>query len=151
AGGVLLEVAGVGGPAAYVYEKARKQDLGGSITQGTVRLVWHEAVHSKAGLAVLIAGAIVFALGAMLVARPFVKHWLTLLVAVPLAAVVSMLALGLAVLLVALVLAGIGELLDLDFGSSGWERTSAPAARSDPFDPYGGPSVSGARKRRPQD
>ena len=157
----MLEVAGVGGPAAYVYEKAKKQDVGGSITQGTIRLVWHEAVHSKAGLAILIAGAVVFAIGAMLVARPFVKHWLVWLVAVPVAAVVSMLALGLAVLIVALIVAGLGELGDLGGGGGGGGgtrgvgdaignavgQTIGPSGATSTYDPYEDPSFSGARKR----
>jgi hypothetical protein len=163
AGGVVLEIAGVGGPAAYVYEKAKKQDVGGSITQGTIRLVWHEAVHSRTGLAILIAGAVVFAVGAMLVARPFAKHWLTLLVAVPVAAVVSMLALGLAVLVIALIVAGIGELVDLGGGGGGGGGGSSGGSIGDvignavtpstgttaTYDPYADPSFSGARKRRP--
>jgi hypothetical protein len=145
AGGLVLELAGAGGPAAYVYEKAKQQNVGGSITQGTVRLVWHEAVHSKAGLAILIAGAVVFAIGAMLVARPFVKHVAVLIVAVPLAAVASLLVLGLAALIVGLLCAGLGELFDGFGGGGGSGGGSVADALS------GTPDYSSSRRRRSQE
>jgi hypothetical protein len=153
-GGLALQLAGVGGPAAYVYEKAKHQNVGGSITQGTIRLVWHEAVHSKTGLAILIAGAVVFATGAMVLARPFCKHVLVLIVAVPIAAVAGMLVLGVGALIVAVLCLGVGELLDGiggggggggSGGSSGASGASiADAAYIDPGD------SSSARRKRQQ-
>ena len=147
-GGLFFQLVGIGGPAAYVYEKAKKQNVGGSITQGTVRLVWHEAVHSKTGLAILIAGAVVFAIGAILLARPFVRHVLVLVVAVPIAAVAGMLVLGVAALIIALLCIGVGELLDVGSGGSGGSGGAVADAAGAVTD-VGGDGSSSRRRRKP--
>jgi len=105
AGGLILQLIGVGGSVAYVVVKARHENVGGSITGATVRLAWRDILHSKTGLAIMIAGAVVFAIGAILLARPYAKSWPMLLVVVPLAAIVGMLILGAAVLVVSLIIA----------------------------------------------
>lgn len=102
AGGLGLQLAGIGGSLAYVAAKAKHEGIGGLITTATVRLAWHESLHARAGIAVLAAAAVVFALGSVLLARPFVKRRLTLLVAVPLAGVCGALVLGAIALVVAL-------------------------------------------------
>lgn len=101
--GLLLQLGGVGGPVLYVWRKAKHQDVVGKLTVATVKLVWHESLHSKTGLEVLIGGAVVFAVGSAVVARPFVKHWVTLLVGVPIAALCGALLLGVAAIIVALI------------------------------------------------
>jgi hypothetical protein len=101
--GLLLQLGGIGGPVFYVWRKAKHQDVVGKLTVATVKLVWHESLHSKTGLEVLIAGAVVFAIGSAVVARPFVKHWVTLLVGVPIAALCGALVLGVAAIIVALI------------------------------------------------
>ncbi len=88
-------------------------------------------MHSHAGLALLICGALVFVAGAIMLVRPFVTSWVTLFVAVPLAALAGVLVLGAAAILVALLAAGADDLF------SGW---------SDAVGGGGGP----ARKRKPQ-
>jgi hypothetical protein len=101
--GLVLQLAGIGGPAAYVWTKAKHQDVGGLITVATVKLVWHQSLHAKAGISILVGGAALFAIGSVALARPFVKHWVTLFVGVPAAAVCGALVLGVAALVVALI------------------------------------------------
>ena len=93
-GGLALQLSGVGAPVVYVLEKAHKEDVGGQITRATLQLGWRDAVHSHAGLALLICGALVFVAGSMVLARPFVTSWVTLFVAVPLAALAGVLRAG---------------------------------------------------------
>ena len=50
----------------------------------------------------MIAGAALFVIGSMLLARPFVKSYVTLFVAIPLAALAGVLILGAAALVIAL-------------------------------------------------
>ena len=102
AGGLALQLVGLGAPIAYVVAKAKHESITGLISVTTVRLAWHESLHARAGIAVLAAGAIVFAIGSVLLARPFVKRRLTLVVAVPVAAVCGALVLGVAALIVVL-------------------------------------------------
>lgn len=126
--GLVLQLAGIGGPAAYVWSKAKHEDVGGLITVATVKLAWHESLHLKAGVAILVAGAALFAIGSVVLARPFAKHWLTLLVAVPIAALVGALVLGVAALIVVLVGLLIANGGDLGGGGdgSGYTRTPKP-------------------------
>lgn len=103
-GGLALQLVGIGGPLGYVITKAKHEDIGGLLTVATVRLAWHESLHAKAGIAILAAGAIVFAIGSVLLARPYAKSRVTLLLAVPLAAVCGALVLGAAAIIIALIL-----------------------------------------------
>lgn len=118
AGGLLLEVIGAAVPAIYMFTKAKHESLGGSITRATIRLVWHESLHSPAGIAILIGGAVVFAAGAVALARPYSKHVVVLLVGVPVAAIAGLLALGVFALVIAFVVAA-AEGLDIDLPSGG--------------------------------
>jgi hypothetical protein len=115
-GGLFLQLIGVAGPATYLITKAKKEDVGGQLTGVTVRLAWHQAVHARTGLTLLLVGALVFAAGATLLARPFVKSRRMLLVAVPVAAIAGVLVLGVGALLLAAAVAVLGE---LDF-LGGW-------------------------------
>jgi hypothetical protein len=132
AGGLALQLAGIGGPIAYVVSRAKHESIAGLITVATVRLAWHESVHERKGIAVLAAGAVVFALGSVLLARPFVGRRLTLLIAVPLAAVCGALILGVAALVVTAVVlisesgGDISSLNNLPGGDSGSSAKKQP-------------------------
>jgi hypothetical protein len=90
---------------AYLWAKVRHQNIGGHITAAMIRLAWHGEVHTRQGLAVLAAGAVVYAAGSVLVARPYVSRPVTLFVAVPVAAVAGMLVLGVLALIAAVAIA----------------------------------------------
>ena len=130
ASGLILQAVGAVGVAAYVWLEVRHQNIGGHITAATIRLAWHGEVHTQQGSAVLAAGAIIYAYGSILMARPYVARPLTLFVAVPVAAVAGMLVLG--------VLAFIAALL------------IPPLAHGDfPFDwPFGGDRRRAKRQRQ---
>ena len=142
AGGLGCQLVGVGGPIGYVVGKAKHESIGGLLTTATVKLAWHESLHARAGIAVLVAGAVAFALGSVLLARPFAQRKVTLLVAVPLAAACGAVVLGVAALVIALVVLlaeGGGDLSNLTgnggSGSAKRKRSSepepAPAASPD--------------------
>lgn len=118
AGGLALQAVGAVGVAAYVWLKVRHQNIGGHITAATIRLAWHGEVHTRQGLAILAAGAVIYAVGSVLMARPYVSRPATLFVAVPVAAVAGVLVLGALAFIVALLIAALenGDLPDLDFG-----------------------------------
>lgn len=130
--GLLLQLVGVGVPAAYVWTKAKHQDVGGLITVATVKLTWHESLHVKTGVEVLAGGAALFAVGSVVLARPFVKHWLTLLVAVPLAALCGALVLGVAALVIAFVVAVAFGGGDLGGSGGSWGSSGKPKPGSEP-------------------
>jgi hypothetical protein len=117
--GLTLQTAGVVGVAAYAWLKLRHQGIGGHITAATIRLAWHADVHTRTGLAVIAAGAIIYAAGSIVMARPYLSRPVMLFVAVPVAAVAGMLALGVLVLVVAILLAVLAYDVEipLDFGS----------------------------------
>lgn len=120
--GLVLQLAGSGVPTIYVWRKAKHQDVGGLITVATVKLAWHQSLHAKAGIDILVGGAALFVIGSVVLARPFAQHWVTLLVFVPIAALVGVLVLGVAVLIVALLVAtlmGDGDLGALSTGGGG--------------------------------
>lgn len=104
---MILQAAGAGGVAAYVWLKIRHQNFGGHVTAATVRLAWHGEVHTRQGLAVLAAGAVIYAAGSVLMARPYVSRPVMLFVAVPVAAVAGLLLLGVLAFIAALVIAGL--------------------------------------------
>ncbi|NUP52544.1 MAG: hypothetical protein HOW97_35255 [Catenulispora sp.] len=142
--GLLLQLVGIGVPAAYVWSKAKHQDVGGLITVATIKLTWHESLHVKTGVEVLAGGAALFAVGSVVLARPFVKHWLTLLVAVPIAALCGALVLGAAALVIALLVAlayGGGD-LGSGWGSGSGKVKPKPGSEpeAEPGAPMAGPS-----------
>lgn len=123
-GGLVLQLAGVAAPAAYVISKAHHEDVTGQISKATLTLAWRQAVHSHAGLALMIAGAALFVIGSVLLARPFVTSYLTLFVAIPLAALAGVLILGAAALVIALILAILSGGDSVDVGGGGSASSS---------------------------
>jgi hypothetical protein len=122
-GGLILQAVGVGGVAAYVLLKIRHQNIGGHVTAATIRLAWHGEVHTRPGLAILAGGAVIYAAGSVLMARPYVSRPVTLFVAVPVAAVAGMLVLGVLAFIAALLIAAVAndgfDIPGLDFGGDG--------------------------------
>ena len=114
--GFIVQAAGVGSVAVVVWRNVRSQSLGSYVTAQTIKFAWHSQLHTTAGLIVLIAGALVYATGSVVMARPYVTRPVMLFVAVPIAAVAGMLLLGVLVLVIA-ALVGSLESFDLpDFG-----------------------------------
>ena len=111
--GLLLQVSGAGGAAAYGWLTVRHQGIGGHLTAATVQLAWHSELHTRQGLAVLAAGALLYAAGSIFLARPYVTRPLALFVAVPVAAIAGMLVLGALAIILALLAAWADGNLDL--------------------------------------
>ncbi len=105
--GLALQVAGAGIPIVAALHRAREASVGGAVTHYTIRLVWHEMLHSSADVALIALGVLLFACGAVVLARPFVRRRSTLLVAVPLAAVAGLAVFGVVALIVVVVIAAI--------------------------------------------
>jgi len=100
-----LQVIGVGIPVVAALRHAHEHDLGGGITHYTIRLLWHEMLRSGADVALLVLGVVLFVLGAVVLARPFVRRISTLLTVIPLAAVAGVSVLGVLAVVCAIVLA----------------------------------------------
>jgi hypothetical protein len=103
--GLALQVIGVGIPVVAAAQRARENGVVGGITHYTFRLVWHEMLRSGADVALIALGVLLVALGAVVLARPFVRRTSTLLIAVPLAAVAGLCVLGVLAVVCAAVLA----------------------------------------------
>lgn len=103
--GLALQTVGVGIPVTVALRRANTDGLTGSITHYTVRLVWHEMLRSRADVALVILGVVLFAAGAIVLARPFVARRATLFIAVPVAATAGIAVLGVIALVCAAVLA----------------------------------------------
>ena len=74
AAGLLIQLAGAAAPIAVLFKRAKSENLLEHVTGLTVKLVWHQAIHDPHGRSLIIAGTVVFVLGSMVLARPFVKH-----------------------------------------------------------------------------
>jgi hypothetical protein len=103
--GLALQAIGVGIPVTVALRRANRDGVLGSITHYTVRLVWHELLRSRADVALITFGVVVFVAGAVVLARPFVERRATLLVVVPVAAVAGIAVLGVLALVCAAVIA----------------------------------------------
>jgi hypothetical protein len=115
--GLALQTIGVGIPVTTALREANREGLLGSVTHYTVRLVWHEMVRNRADVALMVLGVVLFVVGGVVTARPFIRRRSTLFVAVPLAAT-----LGVAVLpVLALVLAAVLALAGSSGDAAGWE------------------------------
>jgi hypothetical protein len=116
--GFAAQVLGAGSVAVVLWRNIRGQGLSARITAELIRVAWRSELHTRAGLIVLIAGAVAYAAGSILMARPYISSPVTLFVAVPAAAVVGMLALGVLALLLALVLVTLanGDFPEFDLG-----------------------------------
>jgi hypothetical protein len=99
--GLIVQALGVGSVAVIMWHNIRNQSLGGHITAEMVRFAWHSQLHNRTGLIVLAAGAVIYAVGSVVMARPYVSRPATLFIAVPIAAVAGMLLLGVLALVVA--------------------------------------------------
>jgi hypothetical protein len=112
-----MQVVGVGIPVVTAVRRAHESGVGGALTHYTIRLVWHEMLRSGADVALIVLGVMMFAAGAVLLARPFVRRFSTLLVAVPLAAVAGLAVFGVVALLVAVVIGLAASAGDADWGA----------------------------------
>ena len=109
--GLGVQAAGLGGVTAFLWAKLRRQDTGGHITAATFWLMWHGEVRTRTGVAVLVIGAVIYAVGSVLLARPYVSRPVTLFIAVPVAAVAGMAVLGALALVVAVLSGALGDQL----------------------------------------
>jgi hypothetical protein len=107
--GLLVQTLGVGSVAVVMWHNVRDQSLGGRISAEMVRFAWHSELHNRAGLVVLAAGAVTYAIGSVVMARPYISRPATLLIAVPLAAVAGMLILGVLALALAALLSALAN------------------------------------------
>ncbi|MBO0832155.1 MAG: hypothetical protein J2P28_19040 [Actinobacteria bacterium] len=110
--GLIVQVLGVGSVAVVMWRSIHNQSVSNHVTAQMIKFAWHSELHTRAGLAVLVAGAVVYAVGSVVMARPYVTRPVTLFIAVPIAAVAGMLVLGvLAIVLTALLvlLSDIGD------------------------------------------
>lgn len=119
--GLIVQVLGVGSVAVVVWRSIHNQSLGGHVTAQMIKFAWHSQLHTRTGLIVLAAGAVVYVIGSVVMVRPYVTRPVTLFVAVPIAAVAGMLVLGvLAVVVAALVATALnGDWLDFDLPGGG--------------------------------
>jgi len=115
--GLALQAIGIGIPVTAALREANREGLLGSVTHYTVRLVWHEMLRSRADVALMVLGVVLFVVGGLVMARPFIRRRSTLFVAVPLAATLGVVVLGVLALAVAAVLALAGSSGD----AAGWE------------------------------
>jgi nicotinamide riboside transporter PnuC len=122
--GLVLQLAGIAAPAAFVISEAHHEDVTGKISKATLTLAWRQSVHSHTGLVLMAVGAALFVVGSVLLARPYVKNWLMLFVAVPVAALAGVLVLGAAALVIAVIvaIAAGGDFVDFGGGGSGGAR-----------------------------
>jgi hypothetical protein len=117
--GLTVQALGVGSVAAVMWRNIRNQSLGGHITAEMVRFAWHSELHNRAGLIVLAVGAVIYAVGSVVMARPYVSRPATLLIAVPIAAVVGMLLLGVLALALAALFSALANSDGVSFGDGG--------------------------------
>ena len=120
--GLALQGVGTAIPLAIGYDRGAREGLGGHVTLATVRLVWHQMLHDHHDVVRIVIGVVLFVIGSVVLARPFCRRVSTLLIAVPLAALVGVAALGAIALLLALVAAATNDLSTQD--SSGMGRGS---------------------------
>lgn len=120
--GLALQTIGVGIPVTVALRRAHRDGVLASATHFTVRLVWHEMLRSHADVALMLLGVLVFVVGAVVMARPFVRRRAALLVAVPAAAAAGLALLGVLVLICAAVIAVINGSADAEqlFSNISW-------------------------------
>lgn len=129
--GLVLQLIGVGVPAAYVGAAAHRLSVTGHITATSLRLAWRSDAHTGTGVTLLLAGGVIFAVGSVVMARPFVRRRATLFVAVPLAALLGVFVFGVLALLIAALIAGWLDFLDIaDFSPDGRRRRRRQTSRS---------------------
>lgn len=122
--GILAQLVAIASPVVWVVVRAKHEAVAGLAVRVTVLAAARESLHTRAGLIILGESLLLFAVGGVLVARPFVRSLGMLLVAVPLAAVVGVLVLGALALVVAVVIALISLDFDLPGGGGGGRKPS---------------------------
>jgi hypothetical protein len=103
--GLIIQAAAVAVVLAWAYRKYKDDAVEGAALKTTVKLIWTDTMHSHTGIAVLACSAVVFAVGSMLLARPYVRSMPMLVVGVPIAAVAGLLVLGAFALVIAVLAA----------------------------------------------
>jgi hypothetical protein len=127
--GLALQAIGLGIPITAALRRASHDGVLGSITHYTVRLVWHEMLRSRADVALVVLGVALFAVGSVVLARPFTTRRSTLFVAVPLAATAGIAALGVVALICAVVIALAESPAESDWESLSQSLSSWPGPR----------------------
>jgi hypothetical protein len=117
--GLIVQALGVGSVAVVVWRSIRNQSFGSHVTAQMIKFAWHSQLHTRTGLIVLTAGAVVYAIGSVVMARPYLTRPVTLFVAVPIAAVAGMLLLGVLVLVIAVLVSALASGDIPDVGGSG--------------------------------
>jgi hypothetical protein len=103
--GLALQTIGVGIPVTAALRRANQDGVLGSVTHYTVRLVWHEMLRSRADVALIVLGVVLFVIGSVVLARPFARRRTTLFVGVPVAATAGLVVLGAIALVIAALIA----------------------------------------------
>ena len=120
--GVLLELLGVATVALIVWHEVRREaTLLDEATKYAWRLGWHDTLHDRRFLPLVVLAVCVYLAGAVLIAMRWVHSRVGLFVGVPVAALVSAAVLGALVLIIALLIATDGSIadgIDLDWGSA---------------------------------
>lgn len=124
-----MQVTGVGIPVVAALHRAHEASVGGAVTHYTIRLLWHEMLHSGADVALIVVGVVLFAAGAVAMARPFVRRSSTLLLAVPLAAVAGLAVFGVLALIVGAAVAAAGDTPPGDWADVASELIDWPRRR----------------------
>lgn len=127
--GLALQVTGVGIPVVAALHRAHEASVGGAVTHYTIRLLWHEMLHNGADVALIVLGVVLFAAGAVAMARPFVRRSSTLLLAVPLAAVAGLAVFGVLALIVGAAVAAAGDTPPGDWADVASELIDWPRGR----------------------
>jgi len=128
--GIAAQLMGVALPVTHLVVTAHRLSVTGHITGASVRLAWRAEAHSGTGLVLLVVGVAMFVFGCVLAARPFVRSRMTWLVAVPIAATIAVLVLGVIALLVAALVEGgfsWDDMIDPGFGR---DRKKSAAQRN---------------------
>jgi hypothetical protein len=120
--GLMVQLLGVGSVAVVMWRNIRDQSFGGHITAEMVKFAWHSELHNRAGLIVLAVGAVIYAVGSVLMARPYVSRPTTLFIVVPIAAVAGMLLLGVRAMAVAALFSALANGPGAGYGGSGEGR-----------------------------
>jgi len=103
--GMLVQLVAVAVPVAWIVVRAKHEAVTGVAMRATVLAAARQSAHTSTGIAIMAGSAVLFAMGSVLVARPFVRSLGMLILAVPLAAIVGVLVLGALALVVAVLIA----------------------------------------------
>jgi hypothetical protein len=116
--GLAIQAIGCAIPVVVAFNRARRDGLTGHITRATVPLIWHEMAHNHHDLGLIVLGVVLFVAGSVILARPFTRRTVTLMVTVPLAALAGIVVLGVVALVIAAAIASFDS-WDLDLATSG--------------------------------